>query len=55
MDGYLGGTEAERIWRTGDLGTIDADGYLTVHGRKDNLLVTALGRNVSPEWIELCC
>ncbi len=52
MVGYLGGTEAERIWRTGDLGTIDADGYLTVHGRKDNLLITALGRNVSPEWIE---
>ena len=52
MDGYLGGAEADRVWRTGDLGAIDADGYLTVHGRKDNLLVTALGRNVSPEWIE---
>ena len=52
MDGYVGGAEVERVWRTGDLGAIDADGYLTVHGRKDNLLVTALGRNVSPEWIE---
>jgi len=52
MDGYLGGTDAGRVWRTGDLGAIDADGYLTVHGRKDNLLVTAAGRNVSPEWIE---
>ena len=52
MDGYLGGKDAGRVWRTGDLGVIDADGYLTVHGRKDNLLVTAAGRNVSPEWIE---
>ncbi len=51
-DGYLGSGPAERPWRTGDLGTIDADGFLTVHGRKDNLLVTAFGRNVSPEWIE---
>ncbi|HEY8070830.1 MAG TPA: AMP-binding protein [Methylocystis sp.] len=52
MDGYLGGKDAGRVWRTGDLGVIDADGYLKVRGRKDNLLVTAAGRNVSPEWIE---
>jgi len=52
MDGYLGGPDVDRRWRTGDLGEIDADGYLTVHGREDNLLVTSFGRNVSPEWIE---
>ncbi len=52
MEGYLGGPDAEATWRTGDLGTLDAEGYLTVQGRKDNLLVTSLGRNVSPEWIE---
>lgn len=51
MDGYIGGT-ASRPWRTGDLGAIDQDGFLTVHGRKDSLIVTAFGRNVSPEWIE---
>lgn len=51
MDGYIGAT-ASRPWRTGDLGAIDQDGFLTVHGRKDSLIVTAFGRNVSPEWIE---
>jgi long-subunit acyl-CoA synthetase (AMP-forming) len=52
MDGYLHGPRAAGTWRTGDLGERDADGFLTVMGRKDNLLVTANGRNISPEWIE---
>jgi long-subunit acyl-CoA synthetase (AMP-forming) len=51
-DGYLGQEPANRPWRTGDLGEIDQDGFITVHGRKDSLLVTSFGRNVSPEWIE---
>ena len=42
----------KRWWRTGDLGSIDADGFVHVRGRKDALLVTAYGRNVSPEWVE---
>lgn len=52
MDGYLNKPNVNHRWPTGDLGEIDDDGYLTVHGRKDNLLVTSSGRNVSPEWIE---
>jgi long-subunit acyl-CoA synthetase (AMP-forming) len=51
-DGYLGQGPAQRPWRTGDLGAIDQDGLLTIHGRKDSLIVTSFGRNISPEWIE---
>lgn len=52
MDGYLHGDTVPRRWRTGDIGALDADGYLTVYGRRDNLIVTPNGRNISPEWVE---
>jgi long-subunit acyl-CoA synthetase (AMP-forming) len=52
MEGYLHDGPALRPWRTGDLGVIDEAGHLRVFGRKDNLIVTSYGRNVSPEWIE---
>ncbi len=52
MDGYLGSADAGPEWRTGDLGMLDRDGFLHVHGRKDRLIVTSEGRNVSPEWVE---
>jgi long-subunit acyl-CoA synthetase (AMP-forming) len=51
-DGYLGQGPAQKPWRTGDLGAIDQDGYLKIQGRKDSLIVTSFGRNVSSEWIE---
>jgi len=37
---------------TGDLGFIDADGFLHIRGRKSNTLITGFGRNVAPEWVE---
>ncbi len=40
------------LWPTGDLGCLDEDGYLHVRGRRSNVFSTALGRNVSAEWLE---
>lgn len=55
--GYLSGdsvtrpTNAEGWFHTGDLGTLDSDGYLTVIGRKDNMFISG-GENIQPEEIE---
>lgn len=53
MLGYLGELNqvAEKI-HTGDLGHIDADGFIYVSGRKKNTIVSSFGRNISPEWVE---
>jgi long-subunit acyl-CoA synthetase (AMP-forming) len=52
--GYTGGEEypPNTYWPTGDIGYLDANGYLHLTGRKKNIFITSFGRNVSPEWVE---
>ena len=39
-------------FHTGDLGALDEQGCLILHGRKDNLIINSNGENISPEQVE---
>ena len=43
IDGWL---------HSGDLGVMDAEGFLTITGRKKDILITAGGKNIAPKNIE---
>ena len=45
-------TIADGWLRTGDLGSVDAEGFVTITGRKKDIIITSSGKNITPTNIE---
>jgi long-chain acyl-CoA synthetase len=52
QDASFGAIDAEGWMHTGDLGSIDSDGYVSITGRKKDIIITAGGKNLTPANIE---
>ncbi|MGL4172861.1 MAG: AMP-dependent synthetase/ligase [Actinomycetota bacterium] len=51
-DGTKTVLDDDRWFATGDLGSLDDDGYLTINGRKKEMIVTSSGKNIAPAPLE---
>jgi long-chain acyl-CoA synthetase len=52
-DGATAAAMADGWLRSGDLGEIDTDGFVSITGRKKDLIITSSGKNISPENMEI--
>jgi long-subunit acyl-CoA synthetase (AMP-forming) len=50
--GYVGEALTDEVYATGDIGVLDEQGFLHITGRKKNIIINAMGRNIAPEWPE---